>query len=78
MVGDASATVDRAREAIDVLDPDDDLGHGAATALMGLASWRQGDVVAAEAAYAETIRRSSAWATSPTSSAAPSRWPSCR
>ena len=32
-------------------------GHGAATALMGLASWRQGDVVAAEAAYAETIRR---------------------
>ena len=57
MVGDASTTVDRAREAIAVLDPDDDLGHGAATALMGLASWRQGDVVAAEAAYAETIRR---------------------
>ena len=57
MVGDASTTVDRAREAIAVLDPDDDLGHGAATALMGLASWRQGDVAAAEAAYAETIRR---------------------
>ena len=57
MVGDVSATVDRAREAIVVLDPDDDLGHGAATALMGLASWRQGDVAAAEAAYAETIRR---------------------
>jgi LuxR family maltose regulon positive regulatory protein len=57
MVGDVSATVDRAREAIVVLDPDDDLGHGAATALMGLASWRQGDVAAAEATYAETIRR---------------------
>ena len=57
MVGDASATVDHAREAIAVLDPDDDLGHGAATALMGLASWRQGDLAAAEAAYAETIRR---------------------
>jgi LuxR family maltose regulon positive regulatory protein len=57
MVGDASATVDRAREALEALDPDEDLGHGAATALMGLASWRQGDVVAAEAAYAETIRR---------------------
>ena len=57
MGGDVATTVDRAREAIAVLDPDDDLGHGAATALMGLASWRQGDVVAAEAAYAETIRR---------------------
>jgi LuxR family maltose regulon positive regulatory protein len=57
MVGDASATVDRAREALEVLDPDEDLGHGAATALMGLASWRQGDVEAAEAADAETNRR---------------------
>ena len=57
MVGDVAATVDHAREAIAVLDPDDDLGHGAATALMGLASWRQGDLAAAEAAYAETMRR---------------------
>jgi LuxR family maltose regulon positive regulatory protein len=57
MVGEASTTVHRAREAIALLDGDDDLGHGAATALMGLASWRQGDVAAAETAYAETIRR---------------------
>jgi len=57
MAGDASSTVERAREAVVELDSDDDLGHGAATALMGLASWRQGDVAAAHAAYAETIRR---------------------
>ena len=57
MAGDVAATMDHGREAIAVLDPGDDLGHGAATALMGLASWRQGDLATAEAAYAETIRR---------------------
>ena len=57
MVGDVATTMDHGREAIAVLEPGDDLGHGAATALMGLASWRQGDLAAAEAAYAETIRR---------------------
>jgi LuxR family maltose regulon positive regulatory protein len=57
MVGDVATAMDHGREAIAVLEPGDDLGHGAATALMGLASWRQGDLVTAEAAYAETIRR---------------------
>jgi LuxR family maltose regulon positive regulatory protein len=57
MAGDVAATMDHAREALAVLVPDDDLGHGAATALMGLASWRLGDLETAEAAYAETIRR---------------------
>ncbi len=56
MSGDVATTMDHGREALGVLIPDDDLGHGAATALMGLASWRLGDLAAAEAAYAETIR----------------------
>ncbi len=57
MRGDVAATMDHGRGAIAVLPADDDLGQGAATALLGLASWRLGDLVTAEAAYAETIRR---------------------
>jgi LuxR family maltose regulon positive regulatory protein len=57
MAGDVVATLERCREALAVLAPDDNLGFGAATALMGLASWRQGDLTTAESAYAETIRR---------------------
>ena len=57
MAGDVTATMDHGREALAVLVTDDALGHGAATALMGLASWRLGDLETAEAAYAETIRR---------------------
>ena len=57
MTGDVAATMDHGREALEVLVAHDDLGHGAATALMGLASWRLGDLATAEAAYAETIRR---------------------
>jgi LuxR family maltose regulon positive regulatory protein len=57
MAGDVSATIERCREALAVLVPDDNLGFGAATALMGLASWRQGDLTTAESAYTETIRR---------------------
>jgi LuxR family maltose regulon positive regulatory protein len=57
MAGDVAATMQHAQDAIAVLQPGDDLGHGAATALMGLARWRTGDVAGAEAAYAETIRR---------------------
>jgi LuxR family maltose regulon positive regulatory protein len=57
MTGDVAATIARCREALAVLAPDDNLGFGAATALMGLASWRQGDLTTAESAYTETIRR---------------------
>ena len=57
MAGDVAATIERCREALAVLAPDDNLGFGAATALMGLASWRQGDLTTAESAYTETIRR---------------------
>jgi len=57
MTGDVGATLERCREALEELAPDDNLGFGAATALMGLASWRRGDLSTAESAYAETIRR---------------------
>jgi LuxR family maltose regulon positive regulatory protein len=56
MAGDVTATMCHAEDAMAVLEPGDDLGHGAATALMGLARWRTGDVAGAAAAYAETIR----------------------
>jgi LuxR family maltose regulon positive regulatory protein len=57
MAGDRDATMVHGREAIALLDPDDNLGNGAATALMGLASWGQGDLATAETAYAESMRR---------------------
>ena len=57
MAGDVTATMEHGREAIDRMEPDDNLGHAAATALMGLASWRHGDLASAEAAYGESMRR---------------------
>jgi LuxR family maltose regulon positive regulatory protein len=57
MAGDVEATMAHGREAMVVLVDDDHLGQGAATALMGIASWRMGDLATAEAAYAETMRR---------------------
>ena len=57
MGGDVAATMRHGREAIDVLSPDDNLGHAAATALLGIASWRQGDLESAATAYAGTMRR---------------------
>ena len=53
VLGDLPATVTHAQRALDLLDEDDDLGRGAATALIGLASWASGDLEAAHAAYAE-------------------------
>ncbi len=57
MAGDVASTMDHGREAIAVLGHDDNLGHAAATALMGLASWRLGDLETAAAAYAASMRR---------------------
>ena len=57
MAGDVPSTMDHGREAIAVLGDDDNLGHAAATALMGLASWRVGDLETAAAAYGESMRR---------------------
>ncbi len=52
-LGDASTTVTYARRALDLLEEDDLLGHGAAAALLGLASWAAGDLEAAYEAYAD-------------------------
>jgi LuxR family maltose regulon positive regulatory protein len=57
MVGDVTATIEHGRGAIDELGRDDNLGHAAATALMGIAAWRQGDLESAATAYATSMRR---------------------
>ena len=56
-LGDLSTTVTQARRALDLLEEDDDVGRGAATALIGLASWASGDLEAAHAAYADCAAR---------------------
>jgi LuxR family maltose regulon positive regulatory protein len=50
-LGDAAATVRFARRALDLLDERDDVRRGAASALLGLASWGSGDLEAAYEAY---------------------------
>jgi LuxR family maltose regulon positive regulatory protein len=52
LLGDTTATTTHARAALDLLQ-DDLLGHGAAAALTGLASWARGDLEAAHAAYTD-------------------------
>ncbi len=56
-LADAPTTVAHARRALGLLDEDDDLGHGAASALLGLASWTAGDLDDAHAAYVEATDR---------------------
>ena len=56
-LGDLSTTVTHAKRALDLLEEDDDVGRGAATALIGLASWASGDLEAAHEAYAECAVR---------------------
>ncbi|MEV6493026.1 LuxR C-terminal-related transcriptional regulator, partial [Actinoplanes sp. NPDC051633] len=55
MLGDTSATVTYARRALDLLQGGDHLGHGAAAALIGLASWAAGNLEAAHDAYADCM-----------------------
>ena len=55
--GDLSSTVTHAQRALDLFDEDDHVGRGAATALIGLASWTSGDLEAAHAAYTECTTR---------------------
>lgn len=56
-VGDLPATVTHARRALDLLPEDDDLGRGAAAAILGLASWASGDLAAGHRAFAEGMAR---------------------
>ena len=64
-----------ARRALDLVGDDDHLGRGAASALLGLAYWTSGDLDAAYRGTPMPWRASRRPGTSPTCSAAPSRWP---
>jgi LuxR family maltose regulon positive regulatory protein len=55
VLGDPSATVAHARRALGLLQEGDHLGHGAAAALIGLASWASGDLEEAHDAYADCL-----------------------
>lgn len=57
MRGDAAATQRHATHALDLLAEQDDLGHGAAAGLLGLASWTLGDLEAAYRLYTECMAR---------------------
>ncbi len=50
---DIDETVVRARHALQLITADDLLGHGAAAAILGLASWRSGDLDDAYRSYGE-------------------------
>ncbi|WP_426562014.1 LuxR C-terminal-related transcriptional regulator [Angustibacter sp. McL0619] len=53
--GDLTGTVTRAREALSLAPPHGDLVRASAGALAGLASWANGDLAAAHAAYTESV-----------------------
>lgn len=55
MTGDTAGTVAHARRALTLLGEDDGLGRGAATALIGLASWASGDLETAREGYASSL-----------------------
>ena len=56
-LGNMPATVQYARRALDLVPEEDHLWRGAAAALLGLASWASGDLVAAYRAYADGMAR---------------------
>lgn len=53
--GDVPGTITHARRALDVMAPGDSLERGAATALLGLAHWTDGDLATALACYADAM-----------------------
>jgi LuxR family maltose regulon positive regulatory protein len=55
--GDVPATVRHARRALDLSPEDDDLRRGGAAALLGLASWANGDLETAHRIYADGMAR---------------------
>ena len=57
VLGDLPGTVAHAQRALDLFEEDDHVGRGAATALIGIASWTSGDLQAAHEAYAECTER---------------------
>jgi LuxR family maltose regulon positive regulatory protein len=56
-LGDVAGTVEYARRAQELIPEDDHLWRGAAAALLGLASWTNGDLHAAHRAYVDCMAR---------------------
>ena len=54
VLGDRAGCITHARRARGLAGPDDHVGRAAASALIALASWGDGDVAAAQAGYAES------------------------
>ena len=54
-LGKINDTLKYAQQALDLIDPDDPLGQGAALSLLGLASWTGGDLTGAELSYNQGI-----------------------
>jgi LuxR family maltose regulon positive regulatory protein len=54
VLGDRAGCITHARRALDLAGPGEHLGRAAGSALIGLASWGNGDVAAAQAGYAES------------------------
>jgi LuxR family maltose regulon positive regulatory protein len=53
--GDVAATMRFARRSLDLVDDDDHLGRGAASGLLGLASWASGDLDGGHRSYADCL-----------------------
>lgn len=53
--GDPAAAIVHAQRALDLLDEDHHLGHAAAAALIGLATWSNGDLETARDAYTRSL-----------------------
>ena len=56
-LGDVTNTVQYARQALDLFPAEEQLGRGAAVALLGLASWTRGDLATAHRMYADGMAR---------------------
>ena len=57
LLGDVAGTMAHAHRALTLFDDDDDVGHGAASALLGLAYWTGADLEKASALYASAMPR---------------------
>ncbi len=53
ILGDVAGTVEHARQALEVIPEDDDVGRGGVAALLALASWTSGDLEGAQRSYAD-------------------------
>ena len=57
LLGDVAGTIAHARRALDLVDEDDQVGRGSASALLGLAHWTNADLEAASSLYSGAMPR---------------------